>query len=336
MTRVALPRGDRIHIRHPMPEDRDAFVAAARRSRRLHGPWVSAPDTPDAFDAYVRRARRVNQACFLLRRNDDDAIVGVANLSEIVPGGFRSAFLGYYAFTPHARKGYLREGLDLVVEHGFRALGLHRVQASVRPENPASTELLRACGFRLEGAAPRYLHLDGDWRDHQVWVRLADGDPETEIVAAAPPVTLHRVTSANWRDVADVRARRDQGRFVADVTRYLALCRYGGVWSPLEIRAHGRTVGFVMWGRDPADGSYWIGGFVIDRRQQRKGYGRAAIGALITFLAAKPGARQIALSYEPENGVAAALYASTGFVHDGEMEGEEAVARLDLRGRRRT
>ena len=111
-------------------------------------------------------------------------------------------------------------------------------------------------------------------------MRLADGDPETEIVAAAPPVTLHRVTSANWRDVADVRARRDQGRFVADVTRYLALCRYGGVWSPLEIRAHGRTVGFVMWGRDPADGSYWIGGFVIDRRQQRKGYGRATLEAL--------------------------------------------------------
>ena len=136
MTRVALPRGDRIHIRHPMPEDREAFVAAARRSRRLHGPWVSAPDTPEAFDAYVRRSRRTNQACFLLRRNDDDAIVGVANLSEIVPGGLRSAFLGYYVFTPHARKGYLREGLDLVVEHGFRALGLHRVQASVRPRTP--------------------------------------------------------------------------------------------------------------------------------------------------------------------------------------------------------
>jgi len=336
MTRAPLPRGERVHLRHPSSADRDAFLAAVARSRRLHGPWVRAPDTPEAFDGYVRRARRADQACFLIRRNEDEELVGVANLSELVAGAFRSSFLGYYAFTPHARKGYLRDGIGLVVDHGFQQLGLHRIQASVRPENAASTELLRACGFRLEGAAPRYLHLDGDWRDHQVWVRLADGAPEEEVLASSGAVTLHRVTSANWREVIAVQARRDQRRFVTDVTRYLALCRYGGTWSPLAIRAEGVTVGFVMWGRDPDDGSYWIGGFVIDRRRQHRGYGRAALEALISLLSAKPGCRQIALSYEPDNDVAIALYASMGFVHRGEIEDDELVARLDLRGRRRT
>ena len=34
--------------------------------------------------------------------------------------------------------------------------------------------------------------------------------------------------------------------------------------------------------------------------------------------------------------MAIALYASMGFVHHGEIEDDELVARLDLRGRRRT
>jgi diamine N-acetyltransferase len=197
-------------------------------------------------------------------------------------------------------------------------------------------ELLRACGFRLEGDAPSYLHIDGAWRDHRPWVLLADGAPEDEVLAASGPVTLHRVTSGNWRDVAAVRARRDQARWVGDVTRYLTLCRYGGAWSPLAIRAGDATVGSAMWGRDPDDGSYWIGGFIIDRRQQRKGYGRAALDALVAFLGAMPGCRQIALTYRPDNGVAARLYAAAGFVATGEMEGEEAVARLEVRRRRRS
>jgi ribosomal-protein-alanine N-acetyltransferase len=331
-----LPRGERVRLRRPRGTDRDAFLEAARRSRRLHGPWVNPPRTPDAFEAYVRRARGPRQAGFLIVRNDDDAIVGVANLSEIVRGAFHSAFLGYYAFTPHARKGYLREGIGLVAAHAFGPMGLHRINANVRPENAGSTALLRACGFRLEGASPRYLDLDGAWRDHRAWVLLADGPPEDEVLARAGEVTLHRVTSENWREVREVRARRDQGRWVGPVERYLAICTYGGVWSPLAIRAGDATVGFAMWGRDPDDGSYWIGGFQIDRGRQRRGYGRDALAALIAYLRTMPGCRQVALSFEPDNAVARALYASAGFVETGEVVHDELVARLDLRPKRRT
>ena len=90
MTR-ALARGDRVFLRHPQAADAEAFVAAARRSRRLHGPWVHAPDTPKAFDGYLRRTRRANQAWFLVCRIVDDAIAGVVNVSEIVRGAFQSA-----------------------------------------------------------------------------------------------------------------------------------------------------------------------------------------------------------------------------------------------------
>ena len=54
---------------------------------------------------------RPRQAGVVVVRNADDALVGVFNFSEIVRGAFQSAYLGYYAFAPHAGHGYMREGL---------------------------------------------------------------------------------------------------------------------------------------------------------------------------------------------------------------------------------
>jgi ribosomal-protein-alanine N-acetyltransferase len=330
MTPIPVP-GARVHLRPLGPDDRDAFLVAVERSRRLHHPWVSPPATPEEFARYVRRdPSRLPMGVFRIR---DDALVGVVNLSPIIRGAFQNAFMGYFAFTPYARKGYLREGIDLAVRHAFDDLGLHRVQANVRPENVASSELLRSLGFRLESHSPRYLFLDGAWRDHLGFVRLHE--PEPPVAGAHGAVSLHEVDSFTWRDLWGVKARRDQARWVVEVPRYLAYCLVSGEWQPLAIRADDRTVGFVMWARDPADGSYWIGGFVIDRRDQALGYGRAALVALVEALRAKPGCREIALSYGPDNVAARHLYASMGFVETGEMEDDEVVARLRVGRRRR-
>lgn len=43
---------------------------------------------------------------------------------------------------------------------------LHRVEATVRPENSASRAVLAKAGFREEGLLKRYLDVDGAWRDH--------------------------------------------------------------------------------------------------------------------------------------------------------------------------
>ena len=329
-----VARGPNVHLRSLGPSDRDAFLAAVRRSRRLHRPWTVAPDTPELFDEYVKRVR--TRRVFGVVRNEDGALAGVVGLSQLFHGRFANAYLGYYAFTPHAGKGYMREAIGLVTRYAFETLGLHRIQASVQPGNARSIALIRACGFRLEGASPRYLDVGDGWRDHQLWVLLSDGDPEDEVLAEVGPVTLHRVTSGNWRELRQVQVRRDQRRFVGTVNDYLALCRYAGDWSPMAIRADGTTVGFAMWAHDPDDlGSYWIGGFLIDRRHQRKGYGRAALAALISYLQRMPGRRDVALSYLPDNAVARRLYAEAGFVETGEREGDELIARRRVPTQRR-
>jgi len=101
-------------------------------------------------------------------------LVGVINVSEIVHGAFRSAYLGYHAFVPHAGRGYMTEGLGLALRWAFGELRLHRVEANIQPGNRASRRLVRRLGFQREGFSRRYLKVAGRWRDHERWALLAE------------------------------------------------------------------------------------------------------------------------------------------------------------------
>ena len=70
-----------------------------------------------------------------------------------------------------------------------------------------------------------------------------------------PQIELRSVTPDNWRAVAAVESTEAPLAFVAPVTRYLCLCHYGGVWSPLAICFGDETLGFAMWAIDPKDRS---------------------------------------------------------------------------------
>ena len=110
----------RIYVHRPSLRDAREFLAAARRSRALHHPWTSAPATRAAFRAYAERMALPGNRAFFVRRRDDDALVGVFNITNIVLGAFRSAYLGYYAFAGHERQGLMREGLAAVLRQAFR------------------------------------------------------------------------------------------------------------------------------------------------------------------------------------------------------------------------
>lgn len=165
-------------MRHPANADRVAFLAAARASRRMHGSWVRAPGTPAAFGAYVKRygdARSGTTHTGLLAvRRTDGALVGVLNFSNIVRGPFRNAFLGYYAFAPHAGRGYMSEALSRALDFAFGPLRLHRVEVNVQPANRRSVALVTRTGFAREGYSRRYLKIGGRWRDHVRFAMLAE------------------------------------------------------------------------------------------------------------------------------------------------------------------
>jgi [ribosomal protein S5]-alanine N-acetyltransferase len=164
----ALETGRRVLLRAPSPADVPALAELARRSRRLHRPWVYPPTTPRAVARWLE-ATGPTRVRLLVCRRADGAVVGVVNVSEIVRAALQSAYLGYYAFRPYAGAGYLTEGLGLVLRHAFRRLKLHRLEANIQPANIASRRLARRIGFRKEGFSPRYLKVGGRWRDHERW-----------------------------------------------------------------------------------------------------------------------------------------------------------------------
>jgi [ribosomal protein S5]-alanine N-acetyltransferase len=173
-----FPVGQRVYLRPPRRTDVERFVAAARGSARLHGPWVKAPLSSRTYTAFVDRygKRCVNpqHAGFLVLKRSDDALVGVYNFSEIVRGGFQSAYLGYYAFAPHAGAGLMAEGLALALDAAYGPLGLHRVEVNVQPTNQRSLALVERLGFTREGFSRRYVKVAGRWRDHVRYAMLQE------------------------------------------------------------------------------------------------------------------------------------------------------------------
>jgi ribosomal-protein-alanine N-acetyltransferase len=108
----------------------------------------------------------------------DDRLVGQVTVSTIVRGAFNSAQVGYWVDQEYAGRGITPTVLALVVDHCFGPVGLHRVEANVRPENLASQRVLAKLGFREEGLHRRYLAIDGHYRDHIAFALTTEDVPE--------------------------------------------------------------------------------------------------------------------------------------------------------------
>jgi ribosomal-protein-alanine N-acetyltransferase len=169
----------RVRLRPPSRTDEAEFLDRVRASRSLHGTWSSLPETPERFAELLVDAMSPAEAVYLIVRVEDGAIAGIARLSQIFLGNFRSAYLGYSAFVPFDGQGYMTEGLRLVMREAFGTIGLHRVEANVQPDNERSIALVERLGFRREGFSPRYLKLAGRWRDHARYAMLAEDFPAT-------------------------------------------------------------------------------------------------------------------------------------------------------------
>ncbi|HSQ60042.1 MAG TPA: GNAT family N-acetyltransferase [Acidobacteriota bacterium] len=150
------------------------FLELVGRSRALHGPWVTPPRTKAGYASLLRRSRRRSCEAFFVRASETGELAGAVWITEIVRGVFRSGYLSYHGFAPTAGRGLMGAGLAAVIRKAFRDLGLHRLEANIRPGNRDSIRLVRRLGFRREGFSPRYLRLGGCWRDHERWAILAE------------------------------------------------------------------------------------------------------------------------------------------------------------------
>jgi diamine N-acetyltransferase len=80
----------------------------------------------------------------------------------------------------------------------------------------------------------------------------------------------------------------------------------------------------------PDEGVVTIYRFMIDRGEQGKGYGGAALARALDEIRAMPGAEAVSICYMPENTAARDLYKAAGFVETGVDEDGEVIATLPL------
>ena len=112
----------------------------------------------------------------------DGHFVGHVMVGNVVREPLLSAYVGYWVDSTVTGGGVITAAVALVVDHCFKRVGLHRVEATVRPENAASLRVLEKLGFREEGLFRRYLDVDGDWRDHLCYALTAEEAPPGGLV----------------------------------------------------------------------------------------------------------------------------------------------------------
>ena len=169
-----MPNPLRVALRPPRATDAAEYIALSRRSRRFHAGLAAPPRSAVAYKAWLRRNRSPQCRCWFIVRKADQLIIGAIELSQIVGGRFRSAYLGYHVGAAFAGRGYMQEALTLALAIVFGRLRLHRVEANIQPHNRASIRLVKRLGFRREGYSPRYLNIGGRWRDHERWALLVE------------------------------------------------------------------------------------------------------------------------------------------------------------------
>jgi [ribosomal protein S5]-alanine N-acetyltransferase len=118
-----------------------------------------------------------------------ERLVGQINISNVVHGALRSCTVGYWVDAAMAGRGITPTALALAIDHSFGAVGLHRVEVDIRPENVASLRVVEKLGLRREGFYERFLDIDGAWRDHvafAVTVEELDGRSMVSRLARLP------------------------------------------------------------------------------------------------------------------------------------------------------
>jgi ribosomal-protein-alanine N-acetyltransferase len=102
---------------------------------------------------------------------------GQLNVSSISYGSLSSATIGYWVSERFAGKNVTPTAVALATDYSFFQVGLHRMEICIRPENAPSLRVVEKLGFRYEGLRRRYIHINGDWRDHFCFGLVAEELP---------------------------------------------------------------------------------------------------------------------------------------------------------------
>lgn len=178
-------RSGRVGLRPLRMSDGRAWKEVRARNEEWLRPWeATVPagerSTPRTFRGLVRDLRRQARdlRCLPFAVTVEDVFAGQLTVTNIVGGSARWGQVGYWIDQRYAGQGIIPTAVAMAVDHCLFAMNLHRIEVAIRPENTASLRVVEKLGFTEYGYATRYLHIDGDWRDHRLFAITVEECPD--------------------------------------------------------------------------------------------------------------------------------------------------------------
>lgn len=172
ITRSIKLKGRRVELKVLTPEDSEDTLEYYKRNKKHLGPFEPSRDE-DFYTLEVQKKnlmesykQYINGTSVNFGVYNENKYIGKVQISNVVSGIFKSAFVGYSIDLEYQGQGYMKEALNLVVEYAFVDMELHRIEASTLVDNLRSQGVLKGCGFKELGVNEKYLYINGEWRDH--------------------------------------------------------------------------------------------------------------------------------------------------------------------------
>lgn len=181
--------GELIELRAPRFRDRAQWNRVRSENKEYLAPWeATLPITPvgapasefltkrPSFYSMVRALHREARAgrsySFMIWSGNN--LVGQITMGGVIYGALRGAHIGYWIDRNYAGRGFTTDAVSTLTNHAFDALGLHRIEINIRPENAASIRVAEKAGYHFEGERASFLHISGAWRDHICFIKIND------------------------------------------------------------------------------------------------------------------------------------------------------------------
>jgi ribosomal-protein-alanine N-acetyltransferase len=167
-------------IRPLVPSDAEELAALYCANRDHLVPFVEIRDM--TFFTAEGQRKRIERAAATAANGDgwrfaivnSGLIAGTVGVTNVVRGPLQCAKLGYWVDRAQHGHGLATRAVDEVAAFAFEKAGLHRLEAWTLVDNVASQRVLEKNGFERFGLARALLLVDGEWRDHLLFERIAD------------------------------------------------------------------------------------------------------------------------------------------------------------------
>ena len=167
---------DHLTLRALEPSDAEALFALVNANRaylRQWLPWLDANQTADDSRSFIHSsaARTKDSNGFDSAICYDAQIVGIVGLNYISWEN-RLSGIGYWLAEPYQGKGIVTRASNAVLNYGFAALNLNRIDIRCATQNLRSQAVAQRLGLTYEGTLRDAEWLYDHFVDHRVYSML--------------------------------------------------------------------------------------------------------------------------------------------------------------------